>query len=307
MPNDFQVKKFAFTSPIDGLVLQAVEYLPKNPKGIVQIVHGMCEYIERYDRVLAFLAGNGYVACGFDHRGHGHSAPSKDLLGYFGEDTKGKAIVQDTVCFTRLMKEKYPTLPVCLYGQSMGSMVSLCYLQESDAEIDRLILSGCPCKNSAAGLAVFLANVTATFKGEKHRSKLLKSLSLGLSEKAFPEDGKLGWLSNDKEVVEKYAQDEFCNYTFTVNGFQNLFRLLKNSYDKKAYKVKNPALPILFVAGNSDPIVGGEKRWKKEQEFLKGLGYDNVSGRLYEGIRHEPHNDLKQEELLQDLLAFLGR
>ena len=306
MESNFQVEKFSFASPADGTMLQAVAYLPESPKAIVQVVHGMCEYIERYDHVLAFLAKNGYIACGYDHRGHGGSAPSKDLLGYFGEDTKGRAIVQDAVAFTKLMKGKYPALPVYLYGHSMGSMVSLCYLQESDAEIDKLILSGCPCRNPVAGIAVFLAKVVALFKGEKHRSKLLKFLSMGGYEKAFPEEGKLGWLSNDSAVTARYAQDDFCNFTFTVNGFENLFSLLKNTYDKKAYKVKNPSLPILFVAGSDDPVIGDEESWKKEQAFLKELGYEKVSGKLYEDIRHEPQNDIKKEELFADLLAFLA-
>ena len=187
----------------------------------------------------------------------------------------------------------------------MGSMVVRCYLQEKDTEIDKLIVSGSPCRNVLAGAAVLIAKGVKLFKGEKNRSGTLHTLSIGGSEKAFPADGKKGWLTRDKEVVEKYEKDEFCSYIFTVNGFENLFNLLNDTYDKDLYEVKNPTLPILFIAGSDDPIIGDKEKWEDGQDFLKKVGYQNVQGKLYQGMCHEPHNEIGKEEVLEDILAFL--
>ncbi|MBQ8428072.1 MAG: alpha/beta hydrolase, partial [Clostridia bacterium] len=232
------------------------------------------------------------------------SAKEKEDLGYFG-DSQARAIVEDAVCFTRLMKEKYPKLPIYLYGHSMGSMVVRCYLQKYDSEINKLIVSGAPNKNPLVGTGIALTKTIKLLKGDRHRSETLKKLSTGGSENAFPFDGKKVWLTRDKSVFEKYEKDPFCNYTFTVNGFENLFHLLKNTYDEKLFSVSNPDLPVRFVAGSDDPIIGGEDKWLYGQEFLRKLGYQKVSGKLYHGMRHEPHNEIGKEEVWADILAFL--
>ncbi len=305
MKKEVTVEKFAFESAFDGQLLQAVCYLPKKPKAILQLVHGMCEHMGRYEEMMTFFAENGYLVCGYDQRGHGDSATTEDL-GFFG-DTTAKAIVEDAVQFTKLMKEKYPKLPVYLYGHSMGSMVVRCYLQKHDDQIDKLIVSGSPNRNLLAGVAVLLAKFTKTVKDSRHRSGFLKKLSLGGSEKAFPAEGKCGWLTRDKEVVAKYEADEKCNFTFTVNGFENLFRLLKNTYDEELYEPKNLDLPIRFIAGSEDPIIGDEDKWLGGHAFLREVGYTSVSGKLYHGMRHEPHNEIGKEEVFADLLAFLEK
>lgn len=62
-----------------------VPVLPMNVgyKGIIQISHGMCEYIERYEHFADFLTSHGYIVCGNDHLGHGNSVRSNDDLGFF--------------------------------------------------------------------------------------------------------------------------------------------------------------------------------------------------------------------------------
>lgn len=37
------------------------------PRCILQISHGMCEYIGRYDDFAGYMAQKGYVVCGNDH------------------------------------------------------------------------------------------------------------------------------------------------------------------------------------------------------------------------------------------------
>lgn len=298
-------KEFTVVSDFDGLGLKGILFEPDiAPKGIVQLVHGMCEHKHRYEDLAAFFAKNGYVAACHDHRGHGYSVKSEEDLGWF-HDFDGKAIVEDAAQVTKYLKASYPNLPLTLYGHSMGSMVVRCYIREHDELIDKLIVCGSPASNPLAGVAVWLAKCIGFFRGERHRSKMLAFLSTGKGSEDFEKSGKGSWLTHDQAIAEAFKADPRCAFTFTCNGFSNLFNLMKYTYKKKGYQVKNPALPIHFVSGSEDAVLGDELKWFQSIEFLRGVGYENVTGKLYEGFRHEIHNEIGREEVYQDLLAFI--
>lgn len=69
----------------DGIhKLYSVKYLPDGePKAIVQIVHGMSEYMGRYEEFASFLTERGFLVTGEDHLGHGQSVPEGETYGYF--------------------------------------------------------------------------------------------------------------------------------------------------------------------------------------------------------------------------------
>lgn len=299
-------KTFTVTSNYDGLPLAGLVIAPENtPKGIVQLVHGMAERKERYEEMMTFFAENGYVCVCHDHRGHGESMRSKEDKGWFG-DYEGKAVAEDAFLVTEYIKREYPNLPLTLFGHSMGSLIVRCYAQKYDSEIDKLIVCGSPSKNPLAGVAIFLEKCIRLFRGARHRSKLLAFLSTGKGDKLFPGEGKNAWLSGNRESVEAYLADENCGFRFTCNGYENLFKLLRRTYQKKKYGVQNPDLPIHFVAGAKDPVIVSEKAWKYAVEDMRKVGYNKVSGKLYEGMRHEIHNELDRQTVYNDLLAFIG-
>lgn len=300
-------KEWIVQSEFDGLPLHVCVYEPSGEKkGVLQILHGMCEFKERYHAFMQFFAENGYVAVCHDHRGHGDSVLDEKDRGYFYE-LSGKAIVQDAVQITQKIKAEYPDLPVTLFGHSMGSMVARCYLRDNDDCIDKAIICGSPSKNPLVGMAIFLEKCIRLFYGARHRSKMLAYLSTGKGDGNFEGEGKGAWLCRDRSVIEKYYGNPKSNYKFTCNGFENLFRLMKRTYTKKGYQVKNPSLPIHFVSGSDDAVMGDEMQWFKAIECLRGVGYTNVTGKLYKGLRHEIFNDIGKEEVLSDLLAFLEK
>ncbi len=299
-------KNFIVVSDFDGLPLHGTVFIPDGEaKGIVQLVHGMCEYRVRYFPLMRVLVENGYIAACYDHRGHGESMEKDEDRGWF-RDFHGKAVVEDCVQVTKYLKNEYPNLPLTLYGHSMGSMVVRCYLRQHDDLIDKLIVCGSPASNPLAGTAVGLAKVVRLFRGQRHRSKMLSFLATGKGSKEFINAGKGSWLTHDEEIAKAYREDPNCGFIFTVNGFENLFNLMKYTYKKRGYQVKNPNLPIHFISGSDDAVLGSEIKWFLSIEFLRKVGYQSVSGKLYEGMRHEIHNDLCQEEVYADVLQFIG-
>lgn len=306
-----QKREFTLQSKYDNLALSCAEYAAEgvtqtNAKGVVQIVHGMCEYKERYEGFIDYLTQNGYIVFAHDHRGHGGSVTANENLGYFG-DKKGEAIVDDAALLTDEIRRLYPGLSVTLFGHSMGSLVVRAYIQKYEEKIDKLIVCGSPSKNSLAGFGLMLNGVISAFRGKKYRSRLMANASTGGGDDKFPGEGKNAWLTRDKTVVEKYNADEKCNFVFSCNGFSNLLHLVKNAYKKKKYPAKHSDLPIFFMAGADDPVIGSEKKWLAAQQFLRDVGYKNVTGKSYPKMRHEILNELGKEEVYADALAFIEK
>ena len=306
-----QKREFTLQSKYDNLALSCAEYTAEgvtqtNAKGVVQIVHGMCEYKERYEGFIDYLTRNGYIVFAHDHRGHGGSVTANENLGYFG-DKKGEAIVDDAALVTDEIRRLYPGLSVTLFGHSMGSLVVRAYIQKYEEKIDKLIVCGSPSKNSLAGFGLMLNGVISAFRGKKYRSRLMANASTGGGDDKFPGEGKNAWLTRDKTVVEKYNADEKCNFVFSCNGFSNLLHLVKNAYKKKKYPAKHSDLPIFFMAGADDPVIGNEKKWLAAQQFLRDVGYKNVTGKSYPKMRHEILNELGKEEVYADALAFIEK
>ena len=300
-----QEKAFVLRSQADDLPLHGVLFEPDGEKkGIVQILHGMCEYKERYAALMQFLASEGYVVVCHDHRGHGDSVLQESDRGYFYEKS-GKYIVRDAVQVTEYIRGEYPDLRITLFGHSMGSMVARCYLQNDDTRVDKVVICGSPGANPFVGIAITLTKTITVFRGKKHRSRMLAYLSTGKGNKRYAGEGSGAWLSRNRENVEAFHSNPKRQSRFTCNGYENLFRLMKSTYDKKAYKVQNPQLPIHFISGSDDAVMGGIKGWANAIAALKEVGYEKVSGKLYEEGRHEIFSDFCKDEVLADLLTFL--
>ena len=78
------------------------------PVGVLQISHGMCEYVERYEEFADFLCGKGFAVCGNDHLGHGATVSKPEDLGFFAEKDGAALLPEDVFRLTRIAKKRYP-------------------------------------------------------------------------------------------------------------------------------------------------------------------------------------------------------
>lgn len=295
-------------SACDELMLDVLTVVPDGEiKGIVQISHGMAEHKERYIPFMEFLAKNGYVTVIHDHRGHGKSVKSKADLGYFYEEN-AEYVVEDLHQITTFIKNKYPNQKVILLGHSMGSMIVRKYIKKYDKDIDKLIVCGSPSKNPLVDLALLLVRILRAFKGEHYRSNLMQKLAFGKYGKKFQQSKSENvWICSDNKVVNNYDDDELCGFTFTLNGFSNLFHVMKDIYSKKDWALSHKNLPILFIAGADDQVIINEKKWLESQEFLKNLGYENIEKILYPNMRHEILNEINKDVVWKDVYEWIEK
>lgn len=294
-------------SNCDNLPISLTVFTPEDTiKGIFQIAHGMAEHKERYYDFMEYLAKNGYIAVISDHRGHGKSILDKEDLGYFYEEN-AEYIVEDLHQITLYIKDLHPNKHVTLFGHSMGSMIVRKYIKKYDNDVNKLIVCGSPSKNNLVDIALWLTQIMTKKKGDRYRSELLQKLSVGNLNSKVKDNKKSShsWLSSNKKVVQKFDKDKLCGFTFTLNGFKNLFTLMKEIYDKNNWRLDNTNMPIFFIAGSQDPVIKSKRKWLNSQKFLEKLGYKNVSGKLYENFRHEILNEKNNEEVYEDILKFI--
>lgn len=299
---------FYFTSTSATSNIHGVRYIPDGDiKAILQISHGMVEYIERYEAFALFLNSKGILVTGNDHLGHGKSINSKEDWGYFAKEDGNRAVLCDLYQLTQITKEKYPNLPYFLLGHSMGSFYARQYLCEFGNELDGAIIMGTGCQPFAlVQFGVILTRLVSLFKGWRYRCSFINNLAFGSYNKHFePARTTKDWLSKDTAIVDKYVADECCNFIFTLNAYHNMFRGIARLYNKQLLSHMPKELPVFFVAGEEDPVGDYGKGVKKAFDMFKKAGMKNVKLKLYPNDRHEILNETDRQLVYDDLYSWL--
>ena len=301
------IQKISMNVPsTDGIhTLRGIVYLPDEPKGIVQISHGMVEHIARYDAFMTYLAENGYIACGHDHLGHGKTAENDSELGFIAEKKGNLLLAEDVYAFGCAVKEKYPALPMTLLGHSMGSFIARNTAAVHPDACDALIIMGTGGPNplSAPGLA--LTAVIGKLFGKKYVSKLSYTAAFGTYNQRTDGENPMAWLTRDPDEIRKHDADKFCMFPFTVSAMHDLIRLQADANDKKWFASIRKDLPILIVSGAEDPVGGYGKGIDEVMLRLAENGAKNVTKKIYPEMRHEILNEFGRETVYADILSFI--
>ena len=63
--------------------------------------------------------------------------------------------------------------------------------------------------------------------------------------------------------------------------------------------------PVLFLSGEQDPVGGMGRGVRKVRQMFLDAGCTDVTLKLYPGGRHEMFHEVSQQEVFEDLLAWL--
>lgn len=303
------MKKVHFTYPSnDGITkIHAISWIPEGEvKGILQISHGMVEFIDRYHEFAAYLAEQGILVVGNDHLGHGKSVQSEEYYGFFAEKEGNKTVLKDIHRLRGITQKKYPDIPYFLLGHSMGSFLVRQYLCLHGEGLSGAVIMGTGYQpRIAAQFGMALTTVMAAFLGWNYRSVLVDSLAFGGYNRKFgPLTGK-GWLSRNEENVKRYMGEKLCNFRFTLNGYYNLFHSIYTLSFPDFLQRMPKELPVFFVAGEDDPVGQfGKGVTKVYKEFLKA-GMKDVKCRLYPQDRHEILNETDRDMVYEEIGSWI--
>ena len=277
------------------------------PRAIVQIIHGIAEYIDRYDEFMSFLADNGIIAVGTDHLGHGKSIESEEQTGFFAYDNGWDYVVRDEEVLRLAMHENYPELPIIVFGHSMGSFMARTLLIRYPDAFNAAIISGTG--NQGAALVnggLIMGNLVTGLKGAHHYSKFLNNLAFGSYNKIYDNPKtEYDWLSRDEANVQKYIDDPLCGFIPSCSLFRDMMTGVKFITNKKNLTAMNKDMPVYFMSGDMDPVGECGKGVQKAYNNFLEAGMKDVSIKLYPGGRHEMLNEINKDEVYTDILAWL--
>ena len=275
-------------------------------RGVVQVIHGMAEHVERYDALARLFASRGFVVCGDDHAGHGASC---DPDGYGCLPARGgaEALVADEHTLRRLVTERMGSdAPYLLLGHSLGSYIARVYLAEHGEGLSGVVLSGTgtlPVAVSWAGHA--LARLICAVRGEKYRSKLLDGMGVGGYARAVPGPTGCEWLSHNEKNVATYVADPRCGFMFSAGGYAAVTKLTARACSLAWARRAPHDVPLLFVSGAEDPVGDNGRGVRAAAELARQAGQRHVDVHIYEGMRHEIFNEDGGGRVMADVLSWV--
>lgn len=304
-------EEFYFDSRDGRTKIHAVRWVPekKDMLGIVQIVHGMSEYIERYEEFARYLAERGILVTGEDHLGHGKSVGEKGKYGYFCKRDAATVLVRDVHRLKKMTQEKFPGLPYVIVGHSMGSFILRNYMCRYGTGIEGAVILGTGMISPFLLMAdKMLATVQRIFLGDRHTAYLINRLAFGsYNKRVLNPQTKSDWLSRDGEKVAEYCQDAMSGFIFTVNGFYTLAELVSRIRKPKNLAAVPKDLPVLMMSGTQDPVGNYGKGVREAYNTLKEAGLTHLTLKMYEGARHELLNETNRAEVMQEIAAWTER
>lgn len=278
----------------DGLLLSAAVFYAQETKGIVQLIHGAREHKERYYPFMKYLNQHGLTAIISDNRGHGESINDRYPLGFMnGVDQ----IVSDQLIVTNYIKKQYPTVNFHLFGHSLGSLFARVYIQEHDAKVRKLVLSGMPNYVPGVKAGIAFGSAYTAITGKHGYSRLLNYLT---SNKISD-----SWISESLNNLEAYRKDPLCQIAYHNSGALTIFEADSKMHAFDSYLCRNPNLEILSVSGEGDPITGGEIGLRDSILSLYKAGYRKIKNIVYSGMKHEVLNEDNKQIVYNDIIQFL--
>jgi acylglycerol lipase len=248
-----------------------------DPAGTVVLVHGLHEHGGRYRHVAERLAAAGYACYAPDHPGHGRSAGTRGNIGSMAAAVAG---VEGTV---RLAGERHPGTPLFVYGHSMGGLIALQYLTGApDARIRGAVISA-PALDTSAATGVLRKVVPVL-------SRLLPDLGILSLD--------VDTISRDPAVVAAYRADPL---TFTGKVRARTGSEMMLAADGMPERLRSLTMPLFVLHGGDDRLVP-----PAASELVPAhAGSADATRTVYDGLYHEPHSEPEQQQVLDDVVAWL--
>lgn len=246
-----------------GTGLVGEEYIPEEARAALIIVHGLGEHRGRYFTIAQRLNMAGIACVNYDQRGHGESPGKRTDIDNFSEFT------DDLFKVVQATKAAQPTMPLFLWGHSLGSIVVLSYLLKHPDDIRGVITSSCP-------LFTVPGPVVSMSKSLSKISNLLPTIRVG--SRLDPE-----LLSHEESVQKAYKEDGMVTHSVTLELVFEMSAVM----NKLKKRVHNIHTPWLGIHGSEDEVAPSEG-----SSFLFAtLGSSDKQLEIVETARHEIHNE----------------
>lgn len=275
-------------------------------KGVLIICHGLAEHSARYARFAEVMAARGFNVYAHDHRGHGATKAADAPLGRYAQSQGAAKVVDDVRAMRSMAASRHPSLPVILFGHSMGGLIAL-----NAAETDPELYDGLAVWNSnfnpglAGRAAQAVLAIEKMLKGSDVPSGLLSKLTFGEWAKSIPNrKTDYDWLSHDPVEVAQYIDDPLCGFDASVSMWIDLFKLTFDGAGPERLSRLPQDLPVHLVGGGQDPATNGGREISWVAGRMQQAGLKHVTTVIYPTMRHETLNEIDRDSAMQDFAAW---
>ncbi|MEM8817865.1 MAG: alpha/beta fold hydrolase [Pseudomonadota bacterium] len=272
-------------------------------RGALQILHGLGEHADRYERFAQAANRHGYLVCAHDHRGHGRRPGQRN---FFAPSDGWALLESDTLKVREHIGNIAAEAPVILLGHSMGSYLAQYVAMHYGGRFKGMILSGSTWPSRAQVFAGYgLARLLAHSRGVRKHSPLLDKLGFNAFNRRFaPARTELDWLSRDPEEVDRYVADPLCGGPFTIGLWADLLGGLLRIGTNDAINRIPGELPILITGGAKDPV-GGERGMGELMLHYAETSHQRLALKIYADGRHEMLNETNRDDVMRDWLEWV--
>lgn len=255
-------------------------WIDQTPRGTFVITHGLAEHSECYHALAKSLAQEGWEVFGWDLRGHGRSDGKRGFARHVSEFERDLATLMSKVVRPR----RQAGGPLILFGHSMGGMIVLRHMANSQGLADALVLS-----SPALGLSVKVPVLKE--KIAVVANKWAPSLTL------FNEI-KYSDLSRDPEMLKSYPKDTLRHDKISPG----IFLSMNESFQWLPTQAEKIKMPVLLQLAGEDRLVSSEA----SRNFFEKLSNKKNQLIVYHESLHEIYNDLERERVIEDLKKFIN-
>lgn len=269
--------EFVVDNPIDGLTLLGRFFPPpKKPKAVMALVHGFGEHSGRYSDMADYLAQSGIATIALDLRGHGLSNGKR------GVSHDYSLLRGDVDALLKLAREKYPGLPLFLYGHSMGGGLVLHHALRGGTEDVSGVIASAP--------------LITLPKAPPAIMKFLGKIARRLSPNAVMKNTIPGHMvSTLPAEQEKYEQDPLNHDQLGLGLADDIINGGQWVLDHAADWNK----PLLLIHARNDKLTAfsGSEAFAAQAQNCTFIPFDDCE--------HEIHNDVTRDAAYKALTDFI--
>lgn len=270
-----------------------------DPKGVIQLLHGMSEHAGRYDRFAKYLNSRGYIVFADDHRAHGLTETDENRGKHPGNIFK--KTLNDELFFREWLQAQFD-LPVFILGHSYGSFLAQALAQEN-IDVKAIALLGSGYTRTLFTLGK-IALAPIFLLARNWRPSIVNVISDNISFKG--DSGKYQWVNSVKREREKVLSDPLAHQDMSVGFDYYMMSETSKLYSKKALAKLDPTTAIGIFSGTCDMVGQNGKGAKKLAKTYEQNGV-RVELHLYEGARHEVYYDMCAEKAQRDVADFFDK
>ena len=260
-----------------GITIFTQTWAPADPTAVVVLTHGYGEHSGRYGHVADALVEAGYAVAAWDLRGHGRSGGPRARFRSIGELAGDLSLYRDEVAGRF-------DLPQVLLGHSLGGAVTV-----------RHLIGGHPPTSAVVLSAPYIVNAAKVAAPLRILAPIVARVLPGAPTQPVPADA----VSRDPEVVAAYEADPLVFHGAVPADAGGALLSMAATLLPEIAAIDEP---LLVIHGTEDLLadVEGSRR------LVSGVSSEVVELKTYEGVHHELFNEPEQDEVLADVVAWLG-